>query len=69
VSSEAQKIAIEYQPDIQVVLQGEHVLPLTHGKSRGDEICFYMCANETCSLPYESFDEVQHAIYKLRNTE
>jgi hypothetical protein len=56
-----------YEPDVQLAAKGQESFPLTDGKGRGDQLSFYLCVDGTCSLPFNSKDEIQQILQQKRN--
>jgi hypothetical protein len=56
-----------YEPDVQLASKGQESFPLTDGKGRGDQLSFYLCVDGTCSLPFNSKDEIQQILQQKRN--
>jgi uncharacterized protein YyaL (SSP411 family) len=64
---QAEAINQLYMPDVQLAVKGQESLPLTDGKGRGDHLSFYLCVDGTCSLPFNSMDEIQQTLQLKRN--
>jgi uncharacterized protein YyaL (SSP411 family) len=55
-----------YLADVQLAVKSKGLFPLIEGKGREGQLSYYLCADGTCSLPFDRWEDVIPAILQYR---
>jgi uncharacterized protein YyaL (SSP411 family) len=55
-----------YLPDVQLAVKSKGLFPLIEGKGREGQLSYYLCADGTCSLPFDRWEDVIPTILQYR---